>query len=739
TNLVNITGTECSGTNLEGNDTAEIEIPCPDFELDKKILDPSTGEWADSADVYPGRPFKFNITVTNTGSSTISLVVVDTLPDSVEYINATPTPDSIAGQVLTWYITLSAGEKAYIIIEVRATECYGCYNNTANAYFDCYGQPKYDNASFCIVNDGNAPESQVDEISSYWHNAPFTVTATANDDESGVGSVKLYYSYSADNSTWGAWTYFGKDTDGSDGWSWLFSGADGYYHFYSIAIDMVGNVEPAPVMYDAEAGIDTVPPESHVDSIVPYVQESLPVHLSVIAADALSGIKDYSIYYRYSEDNSTWGAWMPADPAFNAPNGSGYYQFYSIAEDVAGNVESAPSGYDAQCKVEIPEPLTAIIESITHDGDGKVGDTFHFYGNATGGVPPYTYKWFFGDGDNSTGKNVDHVYDTACDYTVRLMVIDSEGHTDNATQEIVVGAIPGLQVKITKPVKGGVYFRDKELFVLPFNISIIIGPITIEANVTNATGSAQVEFLINNDSKATDSTEPYNYTYDEKSIGFYTIKAIAKDSANRTAEDSVSALIINLKRTVSNETKPGILKGKVYINGTILKKGIAGAKVTVLETGDNTTTGKWLWKKGKYSLSLPPGNYTVKVEAEGYATKVISGVQIVSGKTTKLNIALDKLTNETKPGTLAGKVYINGTKLKKGIAGAKVTVLETGDNTTTSSHFWNKGKYSLTLPPGNYTVRIEAEGYETVEISGVVVSSGETTKLDVPMDKATEE
>ncbi|HDD57646.1 MAG TPA: carboxypeptidase regulatory-like domain-containing protein, partial [Thermoplasmatales archaeon] len=45
----------------------------------------------------------------------------------------------------------------------------------------------------------------------------------------------------------------------------------------------------------------------------------------------------------------------------------------------------------------------------------------------------------------------------------------------------------------------------------------------------------------------------------------------------------------------------------------------------------------------------------------------------------------------------------------------------------------------LSLPPGNYTVRIEAEGYETVEIPGVVVSSGETTKLDVPMDKATEE
>ncbi|HHH79443.1 MAG TPA: DUF11 domain-containing protein, partial [Thermoplasmatales archaeon] len=305
-NLVIITGTECSGTNLDGNDTAEVEIPCPEFKVDKKVLNPGTGEWSDSAVVYPGRPFKFNITVTNTGGVTInSIQVVDTLPDVFEYIDgsAVPTPDSVSGQQLTWYVgPIAAGESVSIVFEVRAQECEGCYNNTVVAtMFFCDEEDhepvvESDEAMVCVVSDANTPESVVNSVSPYWHNEPFVVNATASDDE-GVGRVELYYSYSANNSTWGAWTYFGKDIDGSDGWSWLFSGADGYYRFYSIAVDLVGNFEDAPAGYDAEAGLDVTPPESYVEPIVPYVQESIPIHLSVNASDNLSGVSGYSIYY----------------------------------------------------------------------------------------------------------------------------------------------------------------------------------------------------------------------------------------------------------------------------------------------------------------------------------------------------------------------------------------------------------------------------------------------------------
>ncbi|MHC1625289.1 MAG: carboxypeptidase-like regulatory domain-containing protein, partial [Methermicoccaceae archaeon] len=37
-----------------------------------------------------------------------------------------------------------------------------------------------------------------------------------------------------------------------------------------------------------------------------------------------------------------------------------------------------------------------------------------------------------------------------------------------------------------------------------------------------------------------------------------------------------------------------------------------------------------------------PGTYSVKFEAEGYETKIITGVVIEAGKTTKLDVALVK-------------------------------------------------------------------------------------------------
>jgi PKD repeat protein len=50
----------------------------------------------------------------------------------------------------------------------------------------------------------------------------------------------------------------------------------------------------------------------------------------------------------------------------------------------------------------------------------------HFFGNATGGVPPYAFAWSFGDGSNtSVGQNVTHVFLTHRDgWEVGLNVTD---------------------------------------------------------------------------------------------------------------------------------------------------------------------------------------------------------------------------------------------------------------------------------------------------------------------------
>ncbi len=57
-----------------------------------------------------------------------------------------------------------------------------------------------------------------------------------------------------------------------------------------------------------------------------------------------------------------------------------------------------------------------------------------FIGNATGGTPPYTYFWEFGDGNTSTEQNPTHTYSWHSEpLAVNLTVTDANGTTAMTT------------------------------------------------------------------------------------------------------------------------------------------------------------------------------------------------------------------------------------------------------------------------------------------------------------------
>jgi len=203
--------------------------------------------------------------------------------------------------------------------------------------------------------DTTPPVSSVDAIENYWRNSsPFTVTATASD-SSGVNNVELWYRYSSNNSTWGGWTLFGTNSSGSYSWAFDAPSGDGFYEFYSIATDAVGNREAPPAEADAQAGVDRVAPSSYGYSV------SLPLllpptfHVKLNASDELSGVYGAGLYYRYSRDDVTWSDWKETEIVplgailqwghgfpLHPEEGIGLYQFYTVAKDFAGNVEEAP-------------------------------------------------------------------------------------------------------------------------------------------------------------------------------------------------------------------------------------------------------------------------------------------------------------------------------------------------------------------------------------------------------------
>jgi parallel beta-helix repeat protein len=220
-----------------------------------------------------------------------------------------------------------------------------------------------------LILDTTPPTSSVDAISSYWKTSTsFTVTASASDALSGLNRVALWYRYSSDNLSWGAWTWFDNDT--ASPWSWTFTSpsGNGYYQFYSTARDNAGNEEATPGAADTICGVDNTPPTSSVNAISPYWQISTSFTATAVASDALSGVARVALWYRYSSDNSGWGSWTwfdndntsPFSWTFTSPNGNGYYQFYSRARDNAGNEEAAPGAADAICGVDNIPPTSSI-------------------------------------------------------------------------------------------------------------------------------------------------------------------------------------------------------------------------------------------------------------------------------------------------------------------------------------------------------------------------------------------
>ncbi len=82
--------------------------------------------------------------------------------------------------------------------------------------------------------------------------------------------------------------------------------------------------------------------------------------------------------------------------------------------------------------------------TVTADGDGPYEGMVHqpilFHGMVTGGKPPYTWHWDFGDSNTSTDQSPMYTYNTTGIYPIHLTVTDTGGHTGNdATTAIVYG------------------------------------------------------------------------------------------------------------------------------------------------------------------------------------------------------------------------------------------------------------------------------------------------------------
>jgi PKD repeat protein len=98
----------------------------------------------------------------------------------------------------------------------------------------------------------------------------------------------------------------------------------------------------------------------------------------------------------------------------------------------------------------VPEPLSVTASASKTSGSTPLA--LDFTGSASGGTPPYTYFWDFGDDSTSSSQNPFHIYSTAGTYQVSLTVTDSQ-NDEVSSSLTITAAIPESQYDVYVDIK----------------------------------------------------------------------------------------------------------------------------------------------------------------------------------------------------------------------------------------------------------------------------------------------
>ena len=124
----------------------------------------------------------------------------------------------------------------------------------------------------------------------------------------------------------------------------------------------------------------------------------------------------------------------------------------SCADDPKCSARAAKCSFD----VTIAVGGTPLAAGFSSDAPACDGETILFEDSTSGGTPPYSYSWDFGDGaGTSTSDHPSYLYGEPGTYTVILSVTDSAGRVGSASQDVFVSGDPAANASNSGPYCAG--------------------------------------------------------------------------------------------------------------------------------------------------------------------------------------------------------------------------------------------------------------------------------------------
>jgi peptidoglycan/xylan/chitin deacetylase (PgdA/CDA1 family) len=235
--------------------------------------------------------------------------------------------------------------------------------------------------------DTKAPTSKA-QAPAYANSKSLTVSYSASDNTggSGLAEVALY----AEGPGQAAYTKVASTSSesGSGSFAYTASEGEGTYNFYTLATDKVGNVQAAPARAQATTVLDQVAPTSLASS--PALLKSKSWTVSYTASDNAggSGLNEVALYAKgpgqstYAKVASNTSGAGTGNFNFTANGGEGTYSFYTLATDIAGNVQATPSEPNATTVLDQAAPRAVALATTnaagTTPGIATPGDSVTF-------------------------------------------------------------------------------------------------------------------------------------------------------------------------------------------------------------------------------------------------------------------------------------------------------------------------------------------------------------------------